>query len=124
MRAAVHQGEGWSAWSRLDEVVAPPGAPGLRYLQWKRTTSTTKSYLHHGWSRPDSFGGTTTRYEVSRRCGTRSDALGSWKTTRLKGSATYVNLGGLGKAKACEVRVRATNAAGTGPWSASHAVKR
>jgi murein DD-endopeptidase MepM/ murein hydrolase activator NlpD len=124
VRAAVHGGRGWSAWSAYREAVGAPAAPPVRYLQWKKKSSKTKSYLHYGWSRPRDLGGTIQRYDVTRRCGRTAATLGAWKSTTSPLSKAYKNLRGLKKAKVCEVKVRAVNAAGPGAWSVTRRISR
>nr|WP_232531098.1 peptidoglycan DD-metalloendopeptidase family protein [Microlunatus antarcticus] len=116
-RVALHQGQGWSRWSGFREVLGAPLAPPVRYLEWKQTTSSTKSYLHYGWSEPDTLGGPVTAYSVARRCATKPTSLGTWKTSTETPSTRFRNIDGLKKAKVCEVRVRATNEVGSGSWS-------
>lgn len=124
VQAALRNGQGWSAWSSMKEVVAAPEAPDTRYLQWKRPTNKTKSYLHYGWTRPDALGSAVTGYRVARRCGSSATKLSGWRNFSF-GSSTYWNdLRKLKKEKVCEVRIQATNAAGAGAWSATQTVTR
>lgn len=124
VRTAVHQGRGWSLWSGHREAVGRPAAPPVRYLEWKRTGSKKKSYLHFGWSRPAALGGPVRSYAVARRCGAKASDLAGWKTSRASAGSAYKNLRKLGRAKVCEVRVRAVNAAGKGDWSPTRRVTR
>lgn len=124
VRVGIHSGAGWSAWSGYREAVGLPAAPSVRYLQWKKKSSSSKSYLHYGWTRPDELGGTVKGYTVARRCGSTSSSLGGWKTSTTGGSTEYKNLRSLKKVKVCEVRVQARNAAGTGAWSTTKRISR
>ncbi len=124
VRAAVHQGQGWSAWSGIREALGKPAAPAPRYLEWKKPKSTKKSYLHYGWNRPDSLGSPVTGYTVARRCASKPTRLTSWKTASASAGSAYKNLRSLKKAKVCEVRVQAKNALGTGPWSTPQRITR
>lgn len=122
---AVHGSGGWSAWSPTREVTAVPGAPKApRYLKWKRKTSTSKSYLHYGWYRPDSFGSDVSSFVVARRCGRSASSLGAWKEYRQSKKNTYRNVRKLTSAQSCEIKVRAVNAAGAGPWSKTSSIHR
>lgn len=124
VRTASHAGRAWSAWSDFQEAVGTPAAPPLRYLQWKKKGSKTKSYLHFGWSRPDAVGGAVRSYTVVRRCGSSASAFGAWKTSTTPVRTAYKNLRGLKKAKVCEVKVRAVNEAGPGAWSTTRRITR
>ena len=124
VRTAAHAGQAWSAWSGYQEAVGTPAAPPLRYLQWKKKSSKTKSYLHFGWSRPDAVGGAVRSYTVVRRCGSSASSLGAWKSSTTPVRTAYKNLRGLKRAKVCEVKVRAVNAAGAGAWSTTRRITR
>ena len=124
VQAAVHQGLGWSVWSGPREAVGAPSAPVVRYLEWKKTTSSTKSYLHYGWSGPDTLGSPVTGYTLARSCGATASSLGAWKTSSAKASDGYRNLKGLKKAKVCDVRIQARNAVGVGTWSEVRRISR
>ena len=117
VQVALHQGQGWSRWSGFQDMVGAPLAPTVRYLEWKKTTSSTKSYLHYGWSEPDTLGSPVTGYTVSHRCAAKPASLGKWKTSTVKASVGYKNLDGLKKTEVCEVRIQAKNAVGSGSWS-------
>lgn len=117
---AVKDTGGWSAWSGRRNAVGAPVAPrSPRYLTWPK-----KDYVHYGWHRPDNLGSKVASFTVARRCAKSGGAYGAWKSYTQGQKDTYRNVRGLSAYTTCRVKVRATNANGTGPWSKTSTVKR
>lgn len=109
----------WSATlaatpSRLPQfATAPVLAPGDRRILVR-------------WNVPLEHGSGITDYDLQRRACTATptdcsdpdtEAWGSWQSFGVSGTGTSATITGLTNGVAYEVQVRATSAAGTGPWS-------
>ena len=85
---------------------APPDAPSAPTL----TTGT--AWLEASWTAPTDNGAAITGYDVQYRV-----TNGSWLEADHSGTGTTKRIAGLSPGTAYEVRVRATNAEGSGGWS-------
>ena len=109
--------------SSARRTVVPAGVPGRpkspRYLTWPQ-----RDYVHYGWYRPDANGSPVTSFTAARRCAPKGGAYGAWATHTQGAASIYDNFHGLSKVNTCQVKVRATSAAGTGAWSTASTIKR
>ena len=88
-----------------DSCAGAPDAPSV--------TAVSSSSLTVMWSAPDNDGPAITDYDVRYRAGTSGD----WTDVNHDGAATTATLTGLASGATFQVSVRATNDAGSGPWS-------
>lgn len=118
-----HSSAGWSRGSGYVEAVpsAAPGATGgPRFLTWPKAT-----YVHYGWDGAPANGSAVSSYTVAWRCAAaQGGAYGAWSKATQDTSSYYRNISDLSKYHDCEVKVRATNSAGTGPYSSANKVTR
>ena len=93
---------------RDDDTEAPdaPDAPSV--------SAASASSLTVTWSAPDNDGPEIDDYDVRYRAGTSGD----WTAKSHRGTATTATLTSLSENTSYQVQVRATNAEGTGAWSA------
>ena len=94
----------------MDDDTEAPGAPDAPSVSPASVTS-----LNVNWSAPDNAGPAITDYDVQYRAGTS----GPWSDGSHIGTALTAILTGLEADTSYQVQVRATNAEGTGGWSAS-----
>ena len=117
-RVTEHNGAGFSAWSAYVSATATAGVPQVTRA---RAVSTTRTTIQYSWWMPGNNGATITRFQVARRCMVR----GSWTTwgyTRVPARVNghwnqHYNWTRMPRGRTCEVRVRAVNSVGSGPWS-------
>ena len=76
------------------------------------TLTAGATWLEASWTAPDDNGSAITDYDVEYR-----ESSGSWTDAGHAGTSTTKRIEGLTVDTAYEVRVRATNAEGTGGWS-------
>ena len=101
--------------SVTDDNTEAPAAPNAPMV----TTSISKTTsMSLSWSAPDNTGPAITGYDVQYR---EKDATppAAWIPVTHTGTGTTTGITGLTDATTYEVQVRATNAEGTGAWSAS-----
>ncbi len=89
------------------EAPGKPGAPTV--------TTASVSRLRVNWSAPANAGPAITDYDYRYRAGNS----GGWTDGGHAGTAVTATLTGLSEDTSYQVQVRATNAEGTGAWSAS-----
>jgi hypothetical protein len=113
VRVQAHNSVGWSSWSAsrtfttATTVASAPGTPSVSAIG---PTSATVA-----WSAPvDAGGAAITGYEIQRA--TTADFS---EIALITGAASPSSLTGLLPGTDYYVRVRATNAAGSGDWSAT-----
>ena len=94
----------------MDDDTEAPGAPDAPSVSPASVTS-----LNVSWSAPDNAGPEITDYDVQYRAGTSAP----WSDGSHIGTALTAILTGLLEDTSYQVQVRATNAEGTGGWSAS-----
>ena len=94
----------------MDDDTEAPGAPDAPSVSPASVTSLTVT-----WSAPDNDGPEITDYDVQYRAGTSAP----WSDGSHIGTALTAILTGLLEDTSYQVQVRATNAEGTGGWSAS-----
>ena len=94
----------------MDDDTEAPGAPDAPSVSPASVTS-----LNVSWSAPDNAGPEITDYDVQYRAGTSEP----WSDGSHIGTALTAILTGLLEDTSYQVQVRATNAEGTGGWSAS-----
>ena len=95
-----------------DDDTEAPGAPGAPDVSAASVSSLTVT-----WSAPDNDGPPITDYDYRYR---RTASQGAWTAvtdTAITGLSTTIR--GLADGTSYDVQVRATNAEGTGEWSAS-----
>ena len=109
VRATNAEGSGdWSPSASARTDAGVPNAPAAPTL----TAGTT--WLEASWTEPTDNGASITDYDVQyRESGT------DWQTALHTGTATTRRIESLVADTAYEVRVRASNAVGTGDWSTS-----
>ncbi len=90
----------------VDEPPAPPGAPEV--------SSAGPTALTVGWTAPDNQGPEITDYDLQYR-----EADGEFKDVGYGGTGISMTLSDLKPETGYEVQVRAINAEGVSPWSAS-----
>ncbi|HEY5820483.1 MAG TPA: peptidoglycan DD-metalloendopeptidase family protein [Propionibacteriaceae bacterium] len=114
--AYFHGSKGFSRMSSRPEVTpatipgAPPGPP--RFLTWP-----DPDYVHYGWERPYDGGSPVTKFTAARRCRVGSAPYDAWEKYDGKTEVFYINFRDLIGYTHCQVKVRAVNAVGTGPYS-------
>lgn len=123
VQVRAKRGEVYSAWSKekLAIPAAVPEAPAP-------TLVAQPKQINVEWQAPQNNGSTVTDYEVAHRgctawprtCASNA-TWGNW-TTRTIGGTEYT-LVGLSNGTAYQVRVRARNANGVGPWSTPASAK-
>ena len=89
------------------EAPSAPSAPTV--------SGETASRLTVTWTEPANTGPAITDYDVQYRAGTS----GAWTDARHSGTALIATLTGLMAGTSYQIQVRASNAEGTGMWSAS-----
>ena len=94
----------------MDDDTEAPAAPDAPSVSPASVTSLTVN-----WSAPDNAGPEITDYDVQYRAGTSAP----WSDGSHIGTALTAILTGLLEDTSYQVQVRATNAEGTGGWSAS-----
>ena len=94
----------------VTDVAEPPGAPAAAVISGETTGGFTVS-----WTAPANTGPAITDYDVQYRAGTS----GAWTDAGHEGTGLTLTLTGLDAETAYQVQVRATNAEGTGVWSAT-----
>ena len=110
----------WSPWSALATPATKPSAPGAP------TLAHGAASLSVSWTAPADNGADITDYDVQyqactatpKTC-TSSPTWGPWTDHAHTGTGTSASITGLTNGTAYQVQVRATNATGTGSWSAS-----
>lgn len=128
VRANIAGGNG--PWSSTTSGT-PAGVPDAPTLQANGLTAGTR-LIDASWSPPASDNGSpVTGYVVGYRACTATDRTcpdgandpkptwGNWGTHSTSGSGTTASIGSLTNGTKYEVRVRARNANGLGPWSAT-----
>ena len=111
VRASNDEGAGdWSpsASARTDASVEKPDAPSAPSL------TTGETWLEATWTAPDDNGAAITGYDVHYR-----ETGGNWQNANHTGTGTTKRIESLTPDTAYHVRVRASNAEGTGDWSPS-----
>ena len=109
VRASNAEGTGdWSAAAsaRTDAAAEVPDAPSAP------TLTAGQTWLEASWTAPADNGSTITGYDVHYR-----ETGGNWQNANHTGTATTKRITGLTADTAYQVRVRASNAEGTGDWS-------
>ena len=97
----------------VTDVDEPPAAPAARAVAVLPTAGTQDS-LDVSWTAPDNTGKPAiTDYDVQYR----AVGAGTWTDLNHTGTALSATISGLDVGTAYQVRVRATNAEGTGAWS-------
>ena len=95
----------------VSDVAEPPPAPDAPILEpGVRSMSV-------GWSVPEHAGPPVTGHVLAHR----ASGAAKWTEAALDGTAAQAEVGPLSPGAAYEVRVRAVNDEGTGPWSAAAA---
>ena len=114
VRVRAQNGEGESDWSPTGEGTTPvqgvPDAP-----EAPEVTADGSTGLDVDWDAPADNGSAITGYDVEYRV----DGDTNWTGHPFTGTGTSTTIGGLAPDTAYEVRVRAANGAGDGPWSSS-----
>ena len=98
----------------VTDVTEPPSAPSAPMVT---AATATPTQLSVSWSAPTNTGPAITDYDVQYR--TTGPPAGTWQDAGFDGTGTSTTLTGLTPGTAYQVQVRATNAEGTGSWSAS-----
>ena len=109
VRASNSEGAGdWSpaASGRTEAAAEAPDAPSAP------TLTAGETWLEASWTAPDDNGAAITGYDVHYR-----ETGGNWTDAGHTGTGTTKRITGLTADTAYEVRVRASNAEGTGDWS-------
>ena len=109
VRASNSEGAGdWSpaASARTDAAAEAPDAPATP------TLTAGQTWLEASWTAPADNGSAITGYDVHYR-----ETGGNWLDANHTGTGTTKRITGLTADTAYEVRVRASNAEGTGDWS-------
>ena len=109
VRAASSAGDGpWSA-SASQAVTTAPAAPTMPKL------ASGTSSLSASWTASANGGSSITGYAVQYRAA----GAANWTSSPHTGTTASAAITGLNNGTAYEVQVRAVNAIGSGPWSAS-----
>ena len=111
VRASNAEGEGdWSpaASARTDAAAEAPDAPAAPSL------TVGETWIEASWTAPADNGSAITDYDVHYR-----ETGGNWQDANHTGTGTTKRITGLTADTAYQVRVRASNAEGTGDWSAA-----
>ena len=109
VRASNAEGTGdWSpaASARTDAAAEAPDAPSAPSL------TAGETWIEASWTAPADNGSAITGYDVHYR-----ETSGNWTGANHSGTATTIRITGLTADTAYQVRVRASNAEGTGDWS-------
>ena len=110
VRAANLAGNGpWSAEARAAPMRVPPDAPVVRII------ATRKTQILLGWSVPANGGAAITSYELQYKLSGADDS--TWRSDNVFITANAARIDELVNGVAYEIRVRAVNAIGAGPWS-------
>jgi len=119
-RVATHNGAGYSAWSPYVKVT--PGRATPLAPRAPRALTTTRTSIRYAWWLPAKSGTAITRFQVARRCLVRGSWT-RWAYTKVPAHVQstswnlHYNWTGMPRGRTCQVTVRATNSAGSGPWS-------
>ena len=105
--AAAGEGAGIAVTIAVRDVDEPPSAPPAPDVAASSSTRLTVT-----WEAPENTGPPVTDYDVQYRA-----FGGDFVDAAHDGAATSARVTGLRRGTRYEVRVRATNAEGTGPWS-------
>ena len=111
VRVRASNAEGASDWSpaasaRTDTAAEAPDAPSAP------TLTAGQTWLEASWTAPADNGSAITGYDVHYR-----ETGGNWTDANHTGTGTTKRIEGLTADTAYQVRVRASNAEGTGDWS-------
>ena len=111
VRVRASNAEGASDWSpaasaRTDTAAEAPDAPSAP------TLTAGQTWIEASWTAPADNGSAITGYDVHYR-----ETGGNWQNANHTGTGTTKRITGLTADTAYEVRVRASNAEGTGDWS-------
>ena len=99
----------------VTDVAEPPSAPSAPMVT---AATATPTQLSVSWTSPTNTGRPAiSDYDVQYR--TTGPPAGMWQDAGFDGTGTSTTLTGLTPGTAYQVQVRATNAEGTGSWSAS-----
>ena len=107
LQARAKNARGWGAWS--PSVSGTPGAPSPPAV----STLAKNASLDLSWTAPSDIGSAVNGYDVQYRAG----SSGSWTSWPHAGTTRSATITGLTNNTEYEVRVRARNAVGNGPWS-------
>ncbi len=130
VRVRATSGTGNSGWSQIKSaiVAAVPDAPATP------TLTPDDRQLRVDWSEPEDHDSTIEHYEVAYRACTATDSdtavktcgtnptWGNWRVHGDTGASLSRIITGLTNGTAYQVRVRAENEKGWGPWTATPAV--
>ena len=111
VRVRASNAEGTSDWStaasaRTDAAAEAPDAPSAPSL------TVGETWIEASWIAPADNGSAITGYDVHYR-----ETGGNWTDANHSGTGTTIRITGLTADTAYQVRVRASNAEGTGDWS-------
>ena len=108
----------WSATASATPATAPD-APAVTSVAAGTANDLGSGEIRVRWTAPaDDGGSAVTGYEVQYRPGGSGSA--GWQTWPHTGTSTTAVIDGLTNGRSHDVRVAATNAAGTGAWSATN----
>ncbi len=116
-RVLATNAAGDGAWSDSSSPVTPSAAPAAPAAPAIPTLRPGDRQLEVSWHAPGSDGGSTiTGYNIQYRAG----ASGAWtRHGATDAGSTTTTISGLTNGQDYQVQVRAVNAQGAGPWSAS-----
>ncbi len=107
LQARAKNARGWGAWS--PSTFGTAGAPTPPEIN----TLPKNASLDLSWAAPSDNGSAVNGYDVQYRAG----SSGSWTSWPHAGTTRSATITGLTNNTEYEVRVRARNAVGNGPWS-------
>ena len=107
LQARAKNARGWGAWS--PSVSGTPGAPTPPEIN----TLPKNASLDLSWAAPSDNGSAVSGYDVQYR----NASSGGWSSWPHAGTTRSATITGLTNNTEYEVRVRARNAVGNGPWS-------
>ena len=114
VRVRARNSAGWSAWSNISSgtPLGTPDAPADLWLE------SGNRQLIARWTAPANDGGhTISDYDIQYRADTPGASWTDWQASTIStATATTINTG-LTNGVEYEVRVRAVNSAGDGPWT-------